>query len=703
MLKKPSTFYFSENENRLARRLSIYGGKRHLESLFVFEAGSNSSIDRSSDERNDLSVRSQVGNVQHKVSASGKGLTCTLDDRSQEPGNPSVDSCTVTAPRLRSPRVPLSVKVGGRREDEVHVSGFEFFSGDRVHLSDHVNGTRQIPISFYSRLIDVGADVVHTGSGSTKQATAVAGARIPNATAPRTVAFVNEFCDSGTENRWRTAAHRDGSEDTFGGDRIVVIDLKLDRLLNLDRIVPSFNGRNVLSRSSSVPVRKEGCAESDADVGLRTDLAVIQMADDEFQSIEFASDFVCGYLRVREVARERMRKVLASLLQLEHAAIISIFAYGPCGGAFRNVKMLGGAGETGAVLAGIEQACDLFLQPDVAALHVIPVENVVHGLRRDLERGGDLANTVTGDVSSDDAVLVDRHLFLRSGHDDGGASRLSIENDRCVAIEQFHSSSSGAAVQIETENLFLPSRFGVQPDAVFAQEREKYVQYCASTTYADAHLIDFLCRDSDVAVTVDETSPEISRISENRRGDSQKAFCHSHSMNGECCSEFVGSYLETNSSMTLSSDFAPSRVDRMFGAEESSEFFQMCAVSLGDAHAENRGTASLSVDPSIGEEEANPVRGLWCYDVEGILPVRVLNSCLGTIAHDDAVTTKSVVHVICTDTKQLADESRRFASLVSCDRFKLLRFGEPDPTLGVVVHNVNSVCPSVTSCQAEDV
>lgn len=221
-----------------------------------------------------------------------------------------------------------------------------------------------------------------------------------------------------------------------------------------------------------------------------------------------------------------------------------------------------------------------------------------------------------------------------------------------------------------------------QTDSMCLSEGQKLAHQSFTATDTKARSA---FRDPDVTISIDNTTPEVSRVAEFRRSDTAETF-GVHPIASECGDEIFRSYLNRFGWMTLFSNPVSSFEERYVGAQEGFEFDEMLSIAFSNTYTDDRGAFFTVIDPSVAEKKSYPVRRLFRKQVKSFSPVVVDSVRFGASTQCDAVSAKSVTDVVGADAECLGNHERSFAFQVAIDRIEPLFFGQPNSSFGVVVH-----------------
>lgn len=228
-----------------------------------------------------------VGDVQNEMFTSAKRSEGFHRNRPQKPFNPRFKIFSVLLPRLvLVAGVAFSIEVWGRGKHEVHCGRAEIFSSCAVNLGIGVERFGKGTVSVYGAWFNVGGDVNDTGYVSTEESPTESGARVPDTTAGKAVAFADEFCDRRFEDRRRATDQSDSAQDSVRFDRVSVSELEAYGTPQRAFIVPSITGADGGFPRRFKAIRKEAAAHANAcPVAWLNDAAFV---DDHAESAQLA-------------------------------------------------------------------------------------------------------------------------------------------------------------------------------------------------------------------------------------------------------------------------------------------------------------------------------------------------------------------------------------------------------------------------------
>lgn len=701
-------------ENRLEGVDSIDCGQRHAERFGVLKTSSMRSFDRHLHKRNALpSSCAQIGNVNDEVSARGQCALRSFGDGSHEISKPALD-CVTSPGLVAADRVPFPIEVRGRREDEVNCGGIKRCGRHVMNFSADIEHLSESSIAVDSGRIDFGADVTNTSCDGAEQASSVATARIPGESAWTAKSFVDELCDSGSEDRRCSTLQHERTQDASGCRRVVAFFLEGERGLHSLDVMPRGIGRLTMkARRRAEAIRKERIADRKTDGALRTDGISVKTTLDGTQTIEFARNIRLrrnwaegkGYSEncvclVEESARRdgaaRDGAISSRTTFCDgQASSLSAFADGAGSRALRDAETLRGNRNRCAHFDCFDQLLDETCDDGGALAHVVSPENVVDGLQRDVEVLSNLTNGLARGVECDETAL-----FFGGEHLDStdclGVSHFAIEKNGRVLVEMTSGFDRCATSECDCVKALrfklaegvadLRSDIGVQTNPQILKVEEELLHQRQPSTHTEFR---FFSRENET-VTVNESSPEITRVDQLRRGDAVEAF-EFHSVAPKTLGERYRADGDGRFGVGLSSYGRIARVDGAIGFEESEELFKVSAIFVGKSDGQNRRSlhTAFDVDGTICEQKTDPVSRLGRDLVEGSGIKTVFSQCLDFGSNSMPTSPNGIENVVSADTKRSGDGWSALASEVAFDRSFLLLERKPDPMSCLVGHHKN--------------
>lgn len=229
------------------------------------ESGMKESVrDHRDDGQNSIAF-SEISHVENQMSVSTKGTKGSLCNGRDEVFNPLLKRFAVTLPRLIfCIGVAFPIEVWGRGENEIYFGRAEIFGTRAVDLDVEGERLGECTIPVNGAWLNVSTDVVNASNACSEKTSTKASARVPDATAGKTISFVDKASDRRPENGWRSAVECNGAQNSMGFDGITVSKLEAYSASQHALVVPGATGTGRAFPGCLKTIWKEATAYPDS-------------------------------------------------------------------------------------------------------------------------------------------------------------------------------------------------------------------------------------------------------------------------------------------------------------------------------------------------------------------------------------------------------------------------------------------------------